>query len=603
MSKASRTDGDSGWATQKTKWFRKRWVWVTVIAAMLAGLGMVAVPKLKRAYDRRSASSAVRRATEALAKGDIKLAMLNARVAFELNPLDVEANRIIAQSLEAAGSPTAQEWRRRVDSIRPGDAENLIAWSRDSLAAGYPDTATDVLGRVKPEDRDSAAYHDVAARIAVTRRDEAAAESHWKEATRLDPKVERYRLNLAVLQRKSGEGTAREEAMEALRELAAKPDSAHAAQRAMLADALARGDGDRAKETAAALASAPGATFQDRLAQLTVLQKMKDAEFSPMLAKLREGAVEKPGELYELLSWMNGHDLVLLVQEWLRELPRDVLAVPPVCLAVAETRTRAKDWETLQREVEIGKWGTSEFVRHAYEALALERQNEREASMASWVLAVTATEQRPERLEILAKLAGAWGWEDRSTELLWKLTATGSAPRKVLDTLWEIAARSRNTAQMRAISKLRMKADPRSLEARNNFACLSLLIRSTEGGIHEIADAVYKEAPDNPEVVATYALSLYRREKTAEALSVMQKLKPEQLREPTVARYLGIFLAATGHGEEAGEYLALGEKGFILPEETELISEARARALATPKPRARAGNPVFGQPGTQPPGK
>ena len=187
-------------------------------------------------------------------------------------------------------------------------------------------------------------------------------------------------------------------------------------------------------------------------------------------------------------------------------------------------------------------------------------------------------------------------------ELLWKLTATGSAQRKVLDTLWEIAARNRNTAQMRAISKLRMKADPRSLEARNNFACLSLLIRSTEGGIHEIADALYKEAPDNPDVVATYAFSLYRREKPAEAISAMQKLKPEQLREPPVARYLGIFLAAAGHGEEAGESLSLGEKGFILPEETALISEAKVRALATPKPRPRAG-PVFGQPGNQATGK
>lgn len=204
----------------------------------------------------------------------------------------------------------------------------------------------------------------------------------------------------------------------------------------------------------------------------------------------------------------------------------------PVCMAVADTRTRAKDWETLLREVEIGKWGASEFVRHAYESLAQERQNEHDASVALWKQAVTATEQRPERLEALAQLAFDWHWEDRGTELLWKLTATGSAPRKVLDKLWEAAARTRNTEQMRTISRLRMKADPRSIEARNNFAFLSLLTRSTEGGIHEIADALYNEAPGNPEAVATYAFSLYRREKIAEALSAMQALKPEQLREP-----------------------------------------------------------------------
>lgn len=575
MSKTSRTDGDLKWGTQKTKWYRKRWVWGVVIALMLAGLAMVAVPKLKRAYNRRSADTAVRRATEALAKGDIKQAMINARVAYELNPLDVEANRIIAQGMEAAGSPTAAEWRRRLDALRPGDAENLIAWSKDSLAAGYPDTATDVLARVKPEDRNSAAYHDIAARLAVTRRDESEAEAHWKEAARLDPKVERYRMNLAVLQRKTGEGTAREEAMEALRELAAKPDSAHAAQRAILADAMARGDGDRAKEAAAALVAAPAATFQDRLMQLTVLQKMKDAEFSTLLAKLREQVTGKPAELYQLLSWMNEHDLVLLVVEWLRELPKDVLANPPVCLAVADARTRAKDWETLLREVEIGKWGASEFARLGYEALAQDKQGEREASLTSWTQAVSATEARPERLEVLAQLAGIWGWEDRSIELLWKVTATGSAPRKVIDTLWAVAARSRNTEQMRAISKLRMKADPRSIEARNNYACLALLTRSTEGGVHEIAEALYKEAPNEPDVVATYALSLYQRENLAEAINAMQTLKPEQLRYHGAARYHGIFLMAAGRGAEAEEYIALGEEGLVFPEEKALLEQAR----------------------------
>ena len=310
-----------------------------------------------------------------------------------------------------------------------------------------------------------------------------------------------------------------------------------------------------------------------------MLQRLKDPEFSPLLARLREDTLAKPPELFQLLSWMNKHDLALLVVEWLQDLPRDVIANPPVCMAVADARTHAKDWETLLREVEVGKWGASEFVRQAYESLAQERLNEHDESVALWKQAVTATEQRQERLEVLAQLAFDWHWEDRGTELLWKVTATGSAPRKVLDTLWEAAARTRNTEQMRAISKMRMKADPRSIEARNNFAFLSLLTRSTEGGIHEIADALYKEAPGNPEVVATYAFSLYRRAKTGEALSAMQALKEEQLREPSVARYLGIFLSAAGRGADAAEYITLGETGFILPEETELIRQAKAGTL------------------------
>ncbi len=73
----------------RTPWLRRRWVWAALIVVMLAGFAMVAGPRLKRAYDRRSATSAVRRAAEALAKGDIQHAMLEARIAYNLNSQDV----------------------------------------------------------------------------------------------------------------------------------------------------------------------------------------------------------------------------------------------------------------------------------------------------------------------------------------------------------------------------------------------------------------------------------------------------------------------------------------------------------------------------------
>ena len=115
-------------------------------------------------------------------------------------------------------------------------------------------------------------------------------------------------------------------------------------------------------------------------------------------------------------------------------------------------------------------------------------------------------------------------------------------------------------------------------DPRNNFVLLSLLKHSTESGLHDIADALYKDAPENPGVVATYAFSLHFRGKLPGALAAMRKLQPEQLREPTVARYHGIFLSAAGRGGEAVEYLALGEKGFLLPEEKVLIRKVKGAA-------------------------
>ena len=556
-------------------WFRRPVVWLVAMTGLLAGLGIYVAPRAMRVLELRSGDRAVRRAAEFLAKGDLQHAMLDARRALDENPGNVEANRIIAQALERAGAPEAREWRRRLDSIRPGDAENLIAWAKDTLIAGYPEAATDILGRVKAGERNSAVHHDVAARIAIALGDAAGAESHWAEAAKLEPGSERYRLNLAVLRRNSGDAKAREEALDALRELSAMPEGGAAAREALFADAMACGDIERAGEMAAALASGPGAAFRDRLQRLSLLKALRDPEFSRLLSELRAGAVANPGELYELLSWMNAHDLALLVLDWLPDLPPAVVAVPPVCVPVAEARARAMEWKKLKEQVEAGAWGEFEFARLAYKARALEKLGEPSGSETAWNGAMKAAAGNPHRIETLANLASAWRWDDRSAEAFWKLANSGFTSRRVLDALWTSALRRGDTKRMRDVSRLRLAADPRNIEIKNNLVCLSLLAGGADAEVHKSAEALYKEAPDNPRVIATHALSLYQREMVVGALNMMRTMKPGQLREPGKALYYGIFLAANGEAGEAAEYLDIGETGPLLPEEKAMLEKAR----------------------------
>lgn len=529
-----------------------------------------------RAFELRSGDKAVRRAREFLAKGDIQHAVLDARRALELDPKDAEANRIIAQALESASAPEAQEWRRRLGSILPDDAENLIAWAKDVQMGGYPETAAELLGRVRPGDRTGVQYHDVAARIAMVKGDAAGAESHWAEAARLDPKAERYRVNLAILRRKFGDGKAREEALGALRELSGTQESGPAAQRALLADAIMHGDAEGVKKAAEALASAPGAAFRDRLERLAALRALKDPDFSRLLGELRDGAAGKPTELYELLSWMNRHSLSLLVLDWLPEFPPDVIRSPPVCIAVAGARENAAEWKKLKDGTEGGTWDAFDFARIAYKARALERLGDADGSEKAWEGALKAALGSPQRIQELAKLAFSWRWDQRGAEALWKVTASGTAPRWVLDALWTEALGRGDTEKLRQVSKLRMSASPRDIEARNNYVCLSLLRPVREDRVYQIAESLYEEAPGDPQVISTYAFSLFERGRAEGAVSAMKTLKPEQLREPGVARYHGILLAGSGRYAEAVEYLEIGEQGVMLPEERVLLDTAKA---------------------------
>jgi hypothetical protein len=54
----------------------------------------------------------------------------------------------------------------------------------------------------------------------------------------------------------------------------------------------------------------------------------------------------------------------------------------------------------------------------------------------------------------------------------------------------------------------------------------------------------------------------------------MSYLRPDQLRDPTIAAYYGIFLAASGAHAEAAGFLELAKKATLLPEEKQLVASA-----------------------------
>lgn len=572
------------------KWHQSRWVWIAAVVAVLAVACLFAAPGVKRRYARWSAGRHVQRAAESFANGDFTHAVLDARSALDISPLNVEATRIIAKSLDATGAPAAVMWRRKLESILPGDPENITALAKAALRDGDRATAEQFIAIVKPSDRNTAAYHDVAARLAIVDRDATEAEAHWKEAARLDPKEERYKVNLAVLQINFAGGGARREALDALQEISAESESGRAARRALLADAMARGDVARAREVATALASGSDAAFHDRLIRLSMLRALNDPEATPLLLQLKEAAVSNPEELYQMLMWLNEHDLALMVLEWVAQWPREMIARPPVSISVADARERSLDWEGIEDTLYAATWGEYEHLRLAYRTRALDHLSEPEKAKDAWDAALLAAGRRAKSLDSLAKLAAAWGWEQRAEDALWKISATELCPRWVLEKLWGCALKRTSTQQLHRLSRLMVNADPKGIESRNDAIFLGLLLRSPESELHEQAEALQKEAPENPNVIATYGLSLYQRAHADEAVALMQTLTPEQLRVPGTARYYGIFLSATTKRAEAEEFLGLGEGGFVLPEEVALIGQARTAAAFTPSYIFRRAN-------------
>ena len=564
--------------------FRERkasraWKWI--VALILTGIlaGFLAWPYGKKRYHLWRAHRESEKAADFFAQHDMMHAMLTARTALTHNPVEPQATRIMAKSLDAMGSPEAEQWRARLETLLPGDTENTLARAAAALTGGDAGAAEQILNGVGLAARGSAAYHVVAARIATEKRDTASAETHWAEAVRLDPADDRHRLNLASVRLESKEQGTREAGLATLQEMRGTPSTSVEALRFLLADAVRRREAPRAREMADALVAEERCTFRDKLSRLSTLRHIHDGRSTQYLLELRDAAVSEPAELYALLTWMNANDLSLMVAEWVRRMPPEIIARPPVSISIAETYLLIREWQKLEDLVSGQKWGESDFFRRAFLSRALEGLGEEEDAMKEWTEALAAARGHSDALERLAKFARQMKWDKRGEAIMRTLAARPQSPRWVLNALWQDAFQRGETAQLQKLSATQAKADPKGIASRNNYAFLSLLTRNEEGNPHRIAETLYHEQPDNAMVASTYGLSLFQRGKAGQAVALMSALNPEDLRQPQVALYYAIFLLGAGDAEKADSYVKLSADWPMLPEEKALLERAKAAGL------------------------
>ena len=559
-----------------TPWFHSRKLWLCVLLLGSLGLaGFLWRRPLLHSYQRWSQSLHARRAAEAFEKKDYEHAILDGRRALEFDPFDIETNRIIAKSREAQGSTEAIAWRTRLNMIRPGDPENSIAWARDALNAGAIETAEEALATLKPGDRNTADYHDIAAHLAMVIPDRVKAESHWRDAVRLAPESEDFRLRLATLQVQSRIESVREPARKTLAMLAEIPRHRIAALRPLIEDAMNREEFSRARELADHLVASPEATFTERLGRLAVLRAQDAPDAPAYLEQLRDDSLKEPEQLATLLRWMNQNGLPLLVSDWVPALPPEIVAQPPICLVIADAYGRDRDWPRLRAFVEKAVWKDYEHVRLAHLAHALENFGNVVAAETTWGRAIVECREKPDRLSALVRLAQFWRSDPWAELTLRKLSADERTPLWVLDALWDIAKKTGDSEELHRLSRLLVKARPKNPAARNNFIRFSLLRRVDEGATHQLAAELFKERPADITCAVTYALSLFLQGKIFEASEILRAFPDEELRQPEPALYHGIFLQASGDSAKAEEFLKIARTVLLLRDEDELIARAK----------------------------
>jgi len=526
------------------------------------------------------------RATVLLQEGQLSEAAQMAQELSRRHPDSLAALSILADTAERQNLEEAVVWRERIARLVPKDPESQLNLASAALRFGKLDLAREALKRVSSRDRDSAAFHVVAGWLAHAEGNFVEQEEQFAAAVKQEPKNDLYQFNLAALQIRSKDAEKSKNARDTLDRLSSIAPYRTAALRALLNDAVERSDLTAADDFAQQLQMSPEVTFGDYLLCLNFYRKLNEKKFRQLLEKVKPFAARNPSHLASLIEWMNQNGLAGDVVKWVDKLPPARLSSPPASVAVAEAYATVKNWARLKRWTIKGNWSDAEYLRPAYHAIAARHLRSGSDSKANsefeklWQAADESSRNEPEHQLTLARLATKWQLANQAEELWTRVKETPTMRREALDNLRRLYRAKNETTKLYEVLQWLHESSPNEAPITADLARLGLDVDENTERSHQLAKEAYERAPNDVNCVVTYAFSLYRLGRNAEALAIIRSLPPHQLDDPHGAVYIAVVLVEGSELQGAKDYIAAAENGKPYPEEKKLLEEAKTKLIA-----------------------
>lgn len=572
------------------------------------GIGVVTLVYAPRAYRTWRESRLMRTATAALDQGNYETAIESARAALQVHPQSLAAFQVLAEATEKENREETVTWRAQIARLLPNRLDSELNLASAALRFNQLDVARHALENVPSQERDSAPYHVVAGWLSRAEGNERDVEEHFAAAVKREPANDLYQFNLAVLQIRSPDAKKHDSARDVLERLSKVATYRAGALRALLTDAVQANDLERADTLAQDLQMTQQVTFADYLLCLDFYRKLDAKKLTAVLDRVKPVATRSPVDFALLLDWMNKNGLAADVLRWVEKLPSNLTTTPPPAVAIADAFVEMKNWSRLKRWTRGTSWSDSEYLRYAYQALAARqtRQSAADAEFDSlWRSADRAAAEKADHEVALARLASKWNFAAESEQLWLRVSKNSPARREALDALLRIYRAKNDLPNLYRVLQRIHENSPNELDTAADYARLSLLLDINSSEAHRIAKEAYDRAPDEVNVAVTYAFSLYSLGRTAEGVSLLEKLPPDSLHDPHMAVFVATLLIDDNRIDDADEYVGDAEAGGIYPEEKKLLEEAQQKAAAaeptpTPSPAPPADAPP-GSPAPSPP--
>jgi thioredoxin-like negative regulator of GroEL len=283
---------------------------------------------------------------------------------------------------------------------------------------------------------------------------------------------------------------------------------------------------------------------------------------------------------------MNQNGLAGDVVKWVDKLPPAQLSSPPASVAVADAYATVKNWSRLKRWTRTGNWGDAEYLRLAYGAIAERHlRSDKDSSAKSefetlWQSAAGLSEDVPDHELMLARLATKSELTNKAEELWVRVEENPTMRREALDNLRQLYRAKDETTKLHAVLQRLHESSPNEAPITADLARLGLNLGENTESSHQLAKEAYDRAPNNVNCAVTYAFSLHRLGRNAEALAIIQSLPPEGLHDAHAAVYVALVLVEGNELDGAKDYIEAAENGKLYPEEKKLLEEAKTKLVA-----------------------
>jgi hypothetical protein len=551
-------------------WFR--WATFLILATVigtLVWLGWTVAWHLVEQHDQAQAEAF-------MSRREYREAITSARQTLSVNPRNVPACRIMAQTADLYNLPAALEWQERVVEAEPS-VQNKLQLATLGLQYERPPfpLTSQILQELAGTATHLAGYQILAARLALGTQHLEDAETHFEMAMALDATNQLYALNLATLRLAMPNPAKKVPARRVLEALRADPKLGPAALRALVVDRWANRDATGAYAYATDLMGRPQATVSDHLQYLNILQSLRSECFHLRLVELQDRAATNASAIETVSTWMQANGLLAENIQWLTSLPAEMRGQHPVQLALAQAYMQNDDWPSLRALVTHGNWGELEYLRFALVSHASAKTGLMDLAAVNWGAAVNEAGERPEAFVKLLELAENWDLKREQVALLGRIVDQFPKERWAQQRLAQYYLATSNTAGMYELAAHVHANFPTDLESLNNLAATALLLQTNLPNAFTWAADVYARAPNSPFEASTFAYALHLQHHDREGLAVLKKLSDAQLKLPSVSLYYGLLLEETGSTEAARPYREIARsKGGLWPEEQELLDVA-----------------------------